>query len=169
MVMKSKELLELVAMLLIEKKSYDFESFTEENYKTINGYITIDVELLRRAGDPEDYDILKNTRAELMQNEKEFVWYAKGGGGSGLTILPTIDGEYYKQYSTHTYISPIILFPHRLSSAGRLRVDYYYTDGSNKDLHMYVRSYDMDEGKWSEWVSFTNDTVPNTTPALSCA
>lgn len=29
MVMKSKELLELVAMLLIEKKSYDFESFTE--------------------------------------------------------------------------------------------------------------------------------------------
>lgn len=29
MVMESKELLELVAMLLIEKKSYDFESFTE--------------------------------------------------------------------------------------------------------------------------------------------
>ena len=29
MVMESKELLELVTMLLIEKKSYDFESFTE--------------------------------------------------------------------------------------------------------------------------------------------
>lgn len=29
MVMESKELLELVAMLLVEKKSYDFESFTE--------------------------------------------------------------------------------------------------------------------------------------------
>lgn len=29
MVMKSKELLEFVAMLLVEKKSYDFETFNE--------------------------------------------------------------------------------------------------------------------------------------------
>lgn len=140
----------------------DFEEYNEENYKVKTGYLTIDVELIHKAGDPEHYDILKNTRSELMQNEKEFTWI----DGKGLTILPTINGEFYKEYSAHTYVSPIIMFPHELTSADKLRVDYYFEDGST-ELPMEVRSYDMQAGKWSEWAEFPNDQVP-TTP-LSCA
>lgn len=134
----------------------DFEEYSEENFKTINGYVSIDVDLLRRAGDPEHYDIVKNTRSELMQNEKEFVWV----NGKGLTMQPKIDGEYYKEYTACTYISPVILFPNILTSAGKLKVDYHLEDGSD-DLPMKVRSYNIEEGKWSDWVDFTNDSVPN--------
>lgn len=140
----------------------DFEEYNEENFKTINGYVTIDVDLLRKAGDPEHYDIVKNTRAELMQNEKEFVWV----NGKGLTIQPKIDGEFYKEYTAHVYTSPVILFPNILTSAGKLRVDCHFEDGSELPP-MQVRSYNIEEGKWSDWVEFANDSVPNV--SLSCA
>ena len=140
----------------------DFEEYNEENYKTINGYVTIDVDLLRKAGDPEHYDIVKNTRSELMQNEKEFVWV----NGKGLTIQPKIDGEFYKEYTAHVYTSPVILFPNTLTSAGKLRVDCHFEDGSELPP-MQVRSYDIEEGKWSDWEEFANDSVPNV--PLSCA
>ena len=140
----------------------DFEEYNEENFKTINGYVTIDVDLLRKAGDPEHYDIVKNTRSELMQNEKEFVWV----NGKGLTIQPKIDGEFYKEYTAHVYTSPVILFPNTLTSAGKLRVDCHFEDGSELPP-MQVRSYNIEEGKWSDWVEFANDSVPNV--PLSCA
>ncbi len=140
----------------------DFEEYNEENYKTINGYVTIDVDLLRKAGDPEHYDIVKNTRSELMQNEKEFVWV----NGKGLTIQPKIDGKFYKEYTAHVYTSPVILFPNTLTSAGKLRVDCHFEDGSELPP-MQVRSYDIEEGKWSDWEEFANDSVPNV--PLSCA
>jgi hypothetical protein len=140
----------------------DFEEYNEENYKTINGYVTIDVDLLRKAGDPEHYDIVKNTRAELMQNEKEFIWV----NGKGLTIQPKINGEYYKEYTAHVYTSPIILFPKTLTSAGKLRVDCHFEDGSELPP-MQVRSYNVEEGQWSDWEDFANDSVPNV--PLSCA
>jgi len=140
----------------------DFEKYTEDNFKTINGYATIDVDILRKAGNPEHYDIMKNTRSELLQNEKEFTWV----NGKGLTIKPKIDGEYYKEYTAHVYVSPVIIFPNTLTSAGVLKVECHFEDGSEMPP-MQVRSYSIENGAWSEWTSFANDSVPNV--PLSCA
>ncbi len=140
----------------------DFEEYNAENYRTINGYLTINVDLLHRAGEPEHYDIIKNTRAELMQNEQEFTWVI----GKGLTIVPQTDGQYYKEYTAHVYTSPVILFPNTLTSAGQLRVDYHFEDGSDY-LPMQVRSYSIETGTWSDWAEFANDSVPNV--PLGCA
>ena len=140
----------------------DFEEYNEENYKVINGYLTIDVDIMRKAGPSEHYDILKNTRSELTQNEKNFTWV----NGKGLTILPKIDGKYYKEYTAYVYTSPVLLFNNVLTSAGKLKVNYTFEDGST-ELPMKVRSYNIEQGNWSEWVDFTNDTVPNCD--LSCA
>lgn len=140
----------------------NFEEYSEENFKVITGYLTIDIELLRRAGAEENYDVIKNARSELMQDERHFTWI----NGVGLTLLPVIDGEYYKEYTSVTYTSPIIMFPHTLTSAGRLEVVYSFDDGST-DLPMQVRSYNIEEGKWSAWNDFTNNAVPNV--PLSCA
>ena len=140
----------------------NFEQYNEENFKVVNGYLTIDIELLRRAGAEENYDVIKNARSELMQDEKHFTWV----NGIGLTILPVIDGEYYKEYTVYKYTSPVLMFPHTLTSAGRLEVVYSFDDGS-EDLPMQVRSYNIEEGKWSEWNDFTNGAVPNV--PLSCA
>lgn len=140
----------------------NFEQLTEENYKNVNGYLTIDVDLIHKAGPAEHYDILKNTRSELIQDEQRFIWV----NNKGLTIKPVIDGRYYKEYTSYTYTSPVLLFKHTLTSAGKLKVDYYFEDGSDF-LPMQVRSYDIENGKWSDWTEFTNDTVP--TCPLSCA
>ena len=142
----------------------DFEEYNERNYETINGYLTVDLELIHRAGPPESYNIYKVTRSELIQNEKEFVWLRE----KGLTLKPAIDGIYYKEYENKSYISPVIMFPNILTAAGQLTVDYYYEDQFNEteitgvdDLEMRVRSYDIDLGAWTEWVDFTNGSIPD--------
>ena len=140
----------------------NFDTYEETNFKTENGYITFDVQLRRKAKPAESYSITKDTRSELMQNEEHFVWVDK----KGLTLKPSIEGLYYKEYLTYTYESPIILFKNALTEAGELFVDYYFEDGSNL-LPMKVRSYNVEDGLWSDWTSFTNGTVPNV--PLSCA
>lgn len=143
----------------------DFEKLSTENYKTINGYLTIDVTLCRKAPDPIHYKIVKDTRAELMQDENNFIWV----NNKGLTLKPFIDGEYYKEYHIAEYVSPVIMFGNTLTSAGRLKLDYSFDDGF-KDLQLYIRSYKLEEGIWSDWTPFTNDTAPVTANCpLSCA
>ena len=133
----------------------NFENYTEEIIKTITGYISINVLLKHTGGVTEAYSVSKYTRSELLQNENSFVWIE----GSGLTLKPAIDGEYYKLYNTTLYTSPVILFPNVLTTVGRLNVQYSYEDGSTY-LPMEVRSYNLDEGHWNEWQPFVNNSVP---------
>jgi hypothetical protein len=140
----------------------NFDTYEEVNFKTINGYITFDVTLRHKAKPKEEYSIVKDTRSELLQNEKEFQWI----DNKGLTLKPYIDGEYYQEYLASIYCSPVILFKNILTEAGPLKVDYFFEDGSNF-LPMEIRSYDIELGQWSEWTPFTNNTVP--TVPLSCA
>ena len=98
----------------------------------------------------------------MLQNEEEFQWV----DDKGLTLKPYIDGEYYREYLAYVYYSPIILFDNILTEAGALKVDYFFEDGSNF-LPMEIRSYNVEEGLWSEWAPFVNDTIP--TVPLSCA
>ena len=139
----------------------NFESIEEKHFKQAVGYVSIDVQLRRKAGPREYYTIIKDTRSKLLQNEEYFQWI----DNEGLTLKPVIDGEYYREYTTCLYISPVILFPNILTQADKLKVDYYFDDGSTL-LQMEVRSYNVEEGKWSDWEDFTNDTVPNV--PLSC-
>ena len=139
----------------------NFDTIEEQQFKQTIGYISIDVQLKHKAQPKEEYNIVKDTRAELIQNEEEFQWI----DGKGLTLKPFIEGEYYREYQTYLYISPIILFPNGLTKAGKLKVDYFFDDGSQL-LLMEVRSYDVETGKWSDWVNFDNDTIPNV--PLSC-
>lgn len=139
----------------------NFDTIEEKNFKQKVGYISIDVQLRHKAKPKEEYSITKDTRSELIQNEEQFQWI----DGKGLTLKPFIEGEYYREYETYLYTSPIILFPNTLTEAGKLKVDYFFDDGS-KLLQMEVRSYITEEGKWSDWVNFDNDTIPNV--PLSC-
>ena len=134
----------------------DFEEYNETNFKTITGFLTIDVELLHKAGPSQVYEIIKNVRSELIQDEVNFTWI----DGKGLTLTPVVDGVYYKEYNAKTYVSPLIMFPNKLSVADRLKLDYYFEDGSTI-LPLEVRSYDNVNGTWSEWVPFTNNTIPS--------
>lgn len=140
----------------------NFETYEEENFKTCKGYITFEVTLCHKASPIEKYSITKDTRAELIQNEDEFIWVE----GKGLTLKPIIDGTYYKEYVSYVYQSPVIMFKNILTSADKLKVSYNFTDGSNY-LPLQVRSYNIADGIWSDWVPFTNNTVP--TCPLSCA
>ena len=145
----------------------DFVIDDEENYDTTGGYIVINVDLVKRATPTEHYDIVKNTRSELIQNEKEFEWVI----GKGLVCKPVIDGQYYKKYEVKRYKSPVILFDNVLTSAGTLNISYYiegedHSLDTEEELNFKVRSYDVEEGGWSEWVDFINGTVPNV--PLSC-
>ncbi len=140
----------------------NFDTYQEENYKTINGYISFDVQLRHQAAPAESYSIVKDTRSELLQNEENFQWIDE----KGLTIRPYINGEYYREYLAYTYYSPIILFENILTEAGVLSVNYFFEDGSST-LTMAVRSYNVEEGKWSDWTAFTNNSIPNV--PLSCA
>lgn len=134
----------------------NFDTYEEENYKKINGYVSIDVLLRHKAKPVEHYSITKDTRAELLQDEEIFQWV----NGKGLTLKPTIDGIYYREYPVAIYYSPIIMFRNTLTTAGVLRVGYSFTDGSTL-LMLEVRSYNLEEGKWNDWAAFTNNTVPS--------
>lgn len=140
----------------------NFDTYAEENFKTCKGYITFEVTLCHKAAPTEKYSITKDTRAELIQDENKFVWIE----GKGLTLKPIIDGTYYKEYVSYVYESPVIMFKNILTSADKLKVDYNFTDGSSY-LPLQVRSYNIADGHWSEWVPFTNNTVPKC--PLSCA
>lgn len=134
----------------------NFDTYEEENYKKINGYVSIDVLLRHKAKPIEHYSITKDTRAELLQDEETFQWV----NGKGLTLKPTIDGIYYREYPVAIYYSPIIMFRNTLTTAGALRVGYSFTDDSTL-LVLEVRSYNLEEGKWNDWAAFTNNTVPS--------
>ena len=139
----------------------NFDKIEEINFKRKIGYISFDVQLRHKAGPKESYSIIKDTRSELLQDEESFVWI----DNKGLTVKPFIDGVFYKKYLVHTYISPVILFPNVLTKANVLSVNYVCDNGA-QSVSMKVRSYIVDEGKWSDWTSFTNNTVPNV--PLSC-
>lgn len=135
----------------------NFDTLEELSYKTISGYVSFDVQLRRKAPEPKIYKITKDTRSELLQDENNFTWVSD----KGITLKPFIDGIYYKEYLTYMYISPIILFENALTKADAIHVNYSFDDNSEL-LNMEVRSYDIENGKWSDWVPFFNDTIPNT-------
>lgn len=140
----------------------NFDTYEETDFKTINGYLSIDVNLRHIATAAENYTITKDTRSELLQDEDNFQWVE----GKGLTLKPFIDGEYYREYLPKMYISPVILFPNVLTETGTLNVSYTFDDGSEY-FSMEVRSYNLEDGAWGDWVDFTNNTIPNVD--LSCA
>lgn len=133
----------------------NFEKIETSDYKRIDGYVAINVSLRRPAGPREDYSVSKKVRSELMTNEK----YLQLENGKGLTLKPAIDGQYYKEYYSFDYISQILAFPNVLTTAGRLKVSYSFDDGTTA-LPMKVRSYMLDQGEWSDWYNFENNTVP---------
>ena len=142
----------------------NFETEESVDFKTISGYVSINVQLRHVAGPSEHYKIEKSTRSELIQDEEKFTWVnehdADGSDEWGLTLRPYIDGVYYKDYYSYIYTSPQIFFPHTLTTAGKIHVEYYYRGGSTYLPDMEVRSYNIEDGTWSEWVEFANDSVP---------
>ena len=139
----------------------NFETYEEEIFKTLVGYISFDVQLRHIANPKESYNIIKDTRSELLQDEEHFQWI----NGKGLTLKPYINGKYYREYDSYMYTSPIISFAHALTTTGKLKVDYEFPDGFNY-LPMEIRYYDGETCKWSEWEYFENNTIPT---ALSAA
>lgn len=139
----------------------NFETYEEEIFKTLVGYISFDVQLRHIANPKESYSVTKDTRSELLQDEEHFQWI----NGKGLTLKPYINGKYYREYDSYMYTSPIISFAHALTTAGKLKVDYEFPDGFNY-LPMEIRYYDGESCKWSEWEYFENNTIPT---ALSAA
>lgn len=139
----------------------NFETYEEEIFKTLVGYISFDIQLRHIANPKESYNIIKNTRSELLQDEEHFQWI----NGKGLTLKPYINGKYYREYDSYMYTSPVISFAHALTTAGKLKVDYEFPDGFNY-LPMEIRYYDGEACKWSEWEYFENNTIPT---ALSAA
>ena len=139
----------------------NFDNYEETNFKTANGYVTFDVQLKHKANPIENYSIIKSTRSELLQDEEQFQWI----DGKGLTLRPYANGKYYKEYLTYVYYSPVFLFDNILTEAGPLKVDYIFEDGSDY-LPMEIRSYNIEEGKWSDWTLFNNNTIPAV--PLSC-
>lgn len=139
----------------------NFETYEEEIFKTLIGYISFDVQLRHIANPKESYSITKDTRSELLQDEEHFQWI----NGKGLTLKPSINGVYYREYDSYMYTSPVISFAHALTTAGKLKVNYEFPDGFNY-LPMEIRYYDGEACKWSEWEHFENNTIPT---ALSAA
>ena len=141
----------------------NFETEYSKDFKAVSGYVSIDVMLRHTASSSQHYEILRNTRSELMQDEDHFIWVneydADGSDSWGLTLKPYIDGEYYKEYYTYIYTSPQLMFPNILTDVGPLHVEYYFEDGSTY-LPMEIRSYDNDTGEWCEWTEFANGSVP---------
>lgn len=140
----------------------NFDKTEETCYDEGTVFINFDVNLKKDGGPKENYSINKNTIAELLQNEDYFIWEKD----KGLTLKPIIEGQKYKHYETQVWYSPVILFDNPLTTANALKLDYLNTDGSNTGLELYIRSFDLENGVWTEWVEFTNNTVPNT--LLSC-
>jgi hypothetical protein len=147
----------------------DFDKQTETVYDTINGYAAFDVTMKKIGGPAEDYTILKDTSAEMLQDEQSFKWVPKVDDLSvyyGVTLKPIIAGLSYREYATKTYLSPVILFPNCLTTARALFVDYIATDGTSTGLKLFIRSYDLSKGAWTDWTEFVNGSVP---AALSAA
>ena len=140
----------------------DFDKTEETVYDEGTVFINFDVNMKKDGGPKEDYSINKNTIVELLQDEEKFTWEKN----KGLTLKPVIEGQKYKHYEAATWYSPVILFDNPLTVANALKLDYVNTDGSNTGLELFVRSFDLEEGKWTDWTPFTNNTVPNT--ILSC-
>ena len=133
----------------------NFDTYEEYEYNKVDTYVTFDVTLRRPAAPTENYAIVKNARAELLQDETKFQWV----NGRGITLKPHIEGEYYQEYLSYEYISPIVLFENALTAAGPLSVEYDFEDGSI-ELPLEIRSYDIANGIWSPWQSFVNNTIP---------
>ena len=140
----------------------DFDKTEETVYDEGTVFINFDVNMKKDGGPKEDYSINKNTIVELLQDEEKFTWEKN----KGLTLKPVIEGQKYKHYEASTWYSPVILFDNPLTIANALKLDYINTDGSNTGLELFARSFDLEEGKWTDWTPFTNNTVPNT--VLSC-
>lgn len=137
----------------------DFDTYEDMNYKTINGYMNIEVYLRKPADPPESYSVNKNSRSELLQDEKNFTWV----NDRGLTLVPYIDGEYYKEYRVTEYYSPKITFDNVLTKAQALTVRFDFDDVANANIYvpMEIRAYDVDAMTWTQWEPFTNGTVPS--------
>lgn len=136
------------------------EHIDTERCVTVFGHLTIDVTLCRKAGPPEIYRgdnaVTKNNRSSLLQNENQFQWV----DGKGVTLKPSIDGEYYKQYTTYMYYSPIISFPNTLTAHGPISIDYFIDDGTRELMGVEIRSYILEDGKWSDWYPLAGVEVP---------
>ena len=65
-------------------------------------------------------------KTKPSRGEEEAQAQAMNEPNEGLTLKPVIDGEYYREYTTCLYISPVILFPNILTQADKLKVDYYF-------------------------------------------
>ena len=135
----------------------DFDKNEETIYEDCTVFLNFDVKLLKDGGATENYNIKKETIAELLQDEDFFVWEKD----KGLTLKPVIEGLKYKHYEAHEWISPVILFNNSLTIADRLTLNYINTDGSNTGLVLYIRSFDLENGVWTEWTKFVNGTVPS--------
>lgn len=134
----------------------NFDKNEETTYEDCTVFLNLDVKLLKSGGATENYNIKKETIAELLQDEDFFVWEKD----KGLTLKPVIEGLKYKHYEAHEWISPVILFNNSLTIADILTLNYINTDGSNTGLDLYIRSFDLEEGAWTDWTSFTNGTIP---------
>ena len=134
----------------------NFDKTDETYYNTGTVFINFDVNMEKDGGVIENYAINKDTSSELLQDESLFTWV----NNQGLTLKPVLEGKKYKHYEAHTWQSPVILFDNPLTTAGTLNLDYINIDGTNTGLDLYIRSYDLENGTWTDWSSFTNNTVP---------
>lgn len=140
----------------------NFDTTEDIQYESTEAFISFDVTMLKDGGETQNYSISKETIAEILQDEDNFIWVNKDTIHSGLTLKPTTEGWKYKHYTAKEWISPIMLFDNTLTAAGVLTLEYISLDDSNTGLELYVRSYDLDNGQWTEWVEFQNGTIPNT-------
>ena len=136
----------------------DFNKTEETSFTEGTVFINFNVNMRKDGGEKEEYSINKETISELLQDEDHFIWV----NDKGLTLKPIIEGHKYKHYEAYTWYSPIILFDNPLTNSGILKLDYSNTDESNTGLDLYVRSFDLENGTWTEWVEFANGTIPNT-------
>jgi len=135
----------------------NFETYDENNVDIAWGHVIFDVTLRHKAAAPENYEIVKQTRSSLLKNENLFIWEKE----KGLTLKPTINGEYYREYEPQIYESPVILFPNKLTTAGTISVDFEANNGATIPFLM-ARSYIIETGKWSDWTYIANNSVPIT-------
>lgn len=124
------------------------------------GHMTFDVTLCHKAAPPEIYRgnnaIVKNNRSSLLQNENQFQWV----DGKGVTLKPSIDGEYYKEYTTYMYYSPVLSFPNTLTVHGPVYLDYFIEDGTKELMGVEIRSYVLEDGQWSDWYPLAGVEIP---------
>lgn len=151
----------------------DFIKTVDTKFGNTSVFILFKVSLLQEGGPAENYELNKDTRPELLQNENRFVWVDKEGDTPyyGLTLKPVEhgtdlnnDGKVYRHYNSYTWESPILGFPKTLTSAGPLTIDYINTDGTNTGLEFMIRAYDTENARWPSWSEaepFTNGSVPS--------